>query len=66
MEKHAEYVTKPVISVNQIKQIMRDHGIKRSGMYSEYERGKSLIRSLDLTPEDYYQAVQVVAQWVGI
>lgn len=50
-----------------VQAMMRKHCIKRNRSYLEYERGKQVVIYYSgLNPDKYYQAIQIVAKWVGV
>lgn len=51
----------------RVATILRNSGLRKdSHLWSEYERGKRLIQSLNLGEVDYMRALVVIADYVGV
>jgi hypothetical protein len=49
-----------------IRALLKRYGIQRNHSQQEYERGKQVIQDQGYSPALYYQAVAILARWVGV
>lgn len=46
--------------------LLKRSGIRHNGDWREYERGKAIARNVCQSDNEYNEAVQIIAKWVGV